>query len=203
MATRAPHPLYLQVSEAHRWAGPLSELLPALRPRAWKLAARCNEQDRAADRDWAWVVLPGGAIVGLRIRGELGMRHEVRIARQEKPEGERATAAWEREVATFLKHFGIVELDGETPAGPDRCWWRQPPHPNDVAKGVAAVRFIRLLHGEIRPGVARCHDCLLETGEIHEIEWMPGARIEGQRCMNHATAAGRRYVEQRLLERVR
>lgn len=202
MATRAPHPLYLQVSEAHRWAGPLSELLPALRPRAWKLAARCNEQDRAADRDWAWVVLPGGAIVGLRIRGELGMRHEVRIARQEKPEAERATAAWEREVATFLRHFGIVELDGETPADPEG-WWREPPHRNDVAKGIAAVRLIQLRAGEIRPGVARCHDCLLETGEIHEIEWMPGARIEGQRCMNHATAAGRRYVEQRLLERVR
>src|SRR5690606_41534592 len=89
-----------------------------------------------------------------------------------------------------------------TPADPEG-WWREPPHRNDVAKGIAAVRLIQLRAGEIRPGVARCHDCLLETGEIHEIEWMPGARIEGQRCMNHAAAAGRRYVEQRLLERVR
>src|SRR5690606_39929667 len=59
-----------------------------------------------------------------------------------------------------------------TPADPEG-WWREPPHRNDVAKGIAAVRLIQLRAGEIRPGVARCHDCLLETGEIHEIEWMP------------------------------
>lgn len=199
MGTREPHPLYLRVSEVHRWSGPLSELLAALRPRAWGLGKISDEQDRQADRDWAWVVLPGGAIVGFRIRGDLGMRHEVRIARQERPEGERAEAAWEREVATFLRHFGMVELDGETPAGPDGCWWREPPHPNDVAKGVAAVRFLRLMHGEIRPGWALCHDCLHTTGEMRAVEWMPGARIVGQRCMEHAVAAGKGARQLELL----
>lgn len=197
MGTREPHSLYLRVSEAHRWSGPLSELLPALRPRAWKLGATCDEEDRRADRDWAWVVLPGGAIVGLRIRGDLWMRREIRIARQEKPEGERAEAAWEREIATFLRCFGIRPLDGETPAGPDG-WWRQAPHIADQAKGVAAVRLLELREGEIRPGWALCHDCLHTTGEMRAVEWMPGARIDGQRCSEHAVAAGRHYTQRVL-----
>ena len=47
--------------------------------------------------------------------------------------------------------------------------WREPPHRNDVAKGIAAVRLIQLRAGEIRPGVARCPDCLLETETFGEM----------------------------------
>lgn len=195
--SRAPHPLYLQVADSHRWDRPLGDLLRTLRPRAWKLGAGATDGDREADRDWAWVVLPGGAVVGLRIRGDLWMRWELRIARQERPEGERAEAAWEREVETFLRYFGIRPLDGQSPADPDG-WWRQPVHPRDVERGVAAVRLLELRPGEIRPGLARCHDCLLETGEIRVIEWAPGVSYKGQRCMGHATAAGRRESATRL-----
>lgn len=196
--SRTPHPLYLRVSEARRWNGPLSELLPVLRSEAWKLGAHSTDTDREADRDWAWRVLPGGAIVGLRVRGDLWMRREIRIARQERPEGERAAAAWEREVSTFLEHFGIRALDGQTPAGRNG-WLRQPRHPNDEAKGVAAVRFLELRAGEIRPGRAFCYDCVQETGQCVVVEWTAGGGIDGQRCMRHATAAGHRDFRQRQL----
>lgn len=103
--TATVHPAYLKAGEQRRWGGKLAELLPALRPEAWKLGA---EEKTAAGR-WAWRVLPGGAVVSLRIRGDMDLRRELRISRQERPETEEALGKWERELATFLKHFGIAE----------------------------------------------------------------------------------------------
>lgn len=200
---RTPHPLFARVAERHRWSGPLAELLPVLRRRAANVAAEAKSDQeervrRDQDRDWAWVVLQGGAVIGLRVRGDLWMRKELRIARKETPKNVRALQAWEREVGTFLRHFGITPLDGETPAPEKGGWWRQPPHPNDVSKGGVAVRFLALLHGEIRPGWALCNDCLHETGEMHEVEWTPLAAVRGQRCSEHAVAAGRHYTQRVL-----
>lgn len=141
-----------------------------------------EKEARESDRDWAWVALPRGAVVGVRVRGDHSMRNELRIARPEAPKDDRARAKWEKEVEVFLDSFGITPLDGETPAERDG-WWLQEPHPND--EGKAAVRLLELRTGEMRPMVARCYRCLTEDGGvITEVQWNH-VGITGQRCEKH------------------
>ena len=194
------HPLYLRAREENRYAGKLPELITRLRREAFNIRGSgpksirdegrpWNEAEERAcrerDLDFAWVVLPRGAIVGLRIRNDMDMRKELRIARQERPKDERATQAWQLEVETFLKHFGVEPLDGKTPAPEKNGFLALPPHPNDEAKGVAAVRFLELRHGEIEAGRSICARCV-KHGIVYVTEWWPAGGIDGQRCQAHA-----------------
>lgn len=192
------HPLYQRVKEEHRYAGKLSELLAYLRPKAFEIGGRTKATDCERDLDFAWVVLPRGAIVGLRIRQD-DMRRELRIARTERPKDEKAVQAWQSEVETFLKHFGIEPLDGKTPAPEKNGWLPLPSNPNDEAKGAAAVRFLELRHGEIEINRARCAKCWSESGEHVVTEWFPVGGIEGQHCQRHAGLAGRDDESERQL----
>lgn len=191
------HPAYQRAAEQRKWGGRLAELLPALRPEAWRLGA---DEKTSAGR-WAWRVLPGGAVVSLRIRGDMDVRRELRISRQERPETDEARERWERELQTFLRHFGVTEVDARTPApAPTGYFVRLPPDPEDEARGGIAVRWIELRIGETSPGKGLCYRCR-EAGRTVAVEWFPpAARL--QMCNYHigeetrAAAAARRAQKQ-------
>lgn len=184
------HPLFERVHPSRRYTGKLEHLLAFLRKDAYRIAQAAGRRERIEDKDFAWVVLRGGAIVGLRVRGDMDMRKEIRIARERRPETPESKKKWNAEVGTFLKHFGITALDGDEPSDGTGWLWLDP-HPNDERKGAAAARFLELRAGEIRPGEARCYGCLTDTGEIRKIPWFAGGGIEGQACQDHALRAGR------------
>lgn len=130
-----------QAPEEHRWAGTLEELWPVLRKEAYRLAP---ETPPGQER-WAWFVLPRGALVALRIRPDF--RKELRIARGERPDTADAKLRWEREIETFLKHFGCER------------WQRID---EQASRGVA-VRFVELYSNEHAVNRARCTACGQET----------------------------------------
>lgn len=173
------HPAYEKAGPNRRWGGRLAELLPALRPEAWKLGA---EETSGAGR-WAWRILPGGAVVSLRIRGDMDLRRELRISRQERPETDEAKRRWEQELATFLKHFELTEIS-KTPAPSATGYFcRLDPDPEDEARGGIAVRWIELRKGETTPGKGVCYRCR-EAGRAVAVEWIPQAGLS-QMCNFH------------------
>jgi hypothetical protein len=100
------HADYLGVSEEHRWGQPLNGLMGALQKRAWALKGKA-----------AWVVLPHGALVSLRVippeeGTKVAFHYELRIARKEAPTDQLGWKRWATELAVFLKHL----------AGGDDVW---------------------------------------------------------------------------------
>jgi hypothetical protein len=95
-----PHPDFTAADPDHQWTKRLEDLGLWLRERSWKLQG-----------SWAWVVLPHGALVGMRVvpKGPHAFKKQLRIARQGmvKPEG------FEVEVGVFLKHLGCEQWEGE------------------------------------------------------------------------------------------
>jgi len=165
------HPAFERAPEEHRWSGTLDELWPVLRKQAYEIAAATPPgQER-----WAWFVLPRGALVALRIRPDF--RKELRIARGERPDTADAKLRWEREIETFLKHFGCER-------------WQRVDEPE--SRGVAA-RFIQLYSNEHAVGLSRCADCDRETTSTPILSPM--------RCPDCVRA--RRGSPQRHLELVR
>lgn len=185
------HPAYQQAGEHRRWGGRLAELLPALRPEAWKLGA---DEKTAAGR-WAWRVLPGGAVVSLRIRGDMDLRRELRISRGERPETEAARGRWEQELSTFLKHFGVTEVSKTPATAPGGFFCRLPADPKDTERGGVAVRWIELRKGETSPGKALCYRCR-EAGRAVAVEWFPPAGLS-QVCNFHIGEETRAAAEAR------
>lgn len=176
------HPHFDAAKPARRWTGSLIDLLVNLRHEAYEIGAGANEQMRAEDKDFAWRILPRGAVVCLRMRADLhGMRRELRICRNEPL---RNPQAFELEVQTFLTQFRLKELDGHTPATErSTCYVRIENTKRDEGKSV--VRMIELLTGEIRPGIARCHRCHC-AGRQTEVEYHAADAIVGQHCVEHA-----------------
>lgn len=91
------HPDFARAPKRHRWTGTLAALFAELRRRAGE-----------ADGGWAWAVLPHGALVSMRVRPD--GRRELRIARSQPPP-DRARGKWDREVETFVRHFGVEAWD--------------------------------------------------------------------------------------------
>ena len=87
----------MTVANDHLYRGKLAALLPLL----------TDEAARRPVGSWAWYRLPHGALVSVAKRPD-GIRL-LRIARQEPPKDMHADAAWERELRTFIKHFGGEE----------------------------------------------------------------------------------------------
>lgn len=191
------HPAFQQANETRRWTGPLAELLPALRPEAYRLAG----SDKMPGA-WAWRVLPHGAAVSLRIRPDMDFRREIRIARADRPATEEGLKRWERELETFCRHFGITVLDGETPATSSLgCFHRLSEAPEDSTRGGIAARFLELRLGETQPGKARCHRCATE-GRAVAVIWFPGAGLR-QLCDLHAGEESQREIADVLQRRER
>lgn len=170
-----PHPLFAGHPQ-HQWVGPLAKLLPELKRRAYKLGPDKSDADREADQDWAWVVLRGGAIVGYRVRSDMYMRGELRIARAEALTNQ---TKWLAELKTFMQHFALDLVDGTQTALTPQTFYLQPPHKND--KGKTAARFIQLRVGEVKPGRALCWACA-QAGKNVEVEWWAAGGVGGQRC---------------------
>ena len=189
------HAVFNNAPAAKRWTGKLADLFPTLLTEV-RQAGPAGHAERSVDRDFRWRVLPGGAVVGLRSRHDPDMhgRLELRIARAAAPETEEQQGMWDREVATFLKHFGVNAVDGTEPAESDHNdWLVLPPNPND--KGKAAARFLQLRKGETSPGKAVCHPCRA-AGVATPILWDPQAGLTGQRCNQHRFEEGRKYSEE-------
>ena len=149
--------LYDQVNEGRRWKAPLHTLLPELRKQAWAELDRPHGPPELDD-NFAWVVLPKSALVALRIRPDLGMRAELRLARTE-PLTEASRPKWEQEVAVFLAHFDLKELNGNTPCtepGQSRQYVR---HVEARDAGKTAARFMQLRLGEVVVGRGLCCHC--------------------------------------------
>lgn len=186
------HPMFLQAPRSHRWAESLPDLYATLEAEA-KGREKPTRPERDFDRDFAWRVLRGGAVVGLRIRYDLDYRTELRIARAGEIETDDQQTKWDREVATFLKHFRINVVDGTEPADEEHNdWGEMPLTTHDDGKAVA--RFIQLRTGEVAPGKAVCHPCR-EAGVAKPAPWFPGGGIKGQNCNAHAFQEGRRHTE--------
>lgn len=193
--------LYEQVPPRHRYDGELEGLLPLLRKRAWGIGVAFPpgpqaEERQAEDKDWAWVVLRRGALVGVRVRGDLSMRNEIRIARNGEPETDEARAKWQKELEVFYRHLGVEEvLDGDTPATTNRhSYLLQEPHPND--QGKAAVRLLELREGELSPMKARCYRCLAEDGGVVTYCRWNHVGVKGQRCSRHGGSDWNREPEE-------
>lgn len=126
-----PHPDYLSVDEAHRWGKPLPALIEHLMKESYRRRGQ-----------WAWSVLPHGALVAMRVNPQT-FRRELRIARKTIP-GDVDAPGWKRwakELSIFLAKFG----------GADRFQLKQ------EIEGKCDVVYTMLLKGEI-PGEA-CVDC--------------------------------------------
>jgi hypothetical protein len=96
MTDRAPHPDFLAAPDANRWAGTLPQLAEKLKHEAY-----------AAKGEWAWRVLPGGALVAMRVPPTFVK--ELRIARRlRKPFTEKSAKAWRTELATFVEQLGCT-----------------------------------------------------------------------------------------------
>ena len=95
---RKVHPDFEAAPEDARWAGKLPELFQALRHHAYELKG-----------EEAWRILPGGALVALRIEPETFLK-QLRIARRlRKAFSDKSAAAWHTEVRTFLEQFGCKQ----------------------------------------------------------------------------------------------
>jgi hypothetical protein len=86
------HPDFLAATEEHRWTKTLLELGEHLRKRAWALKG-----------EWCWFVLPGGALVAMRVvpKGEHAFRKQLKVARREPLRDAEAMKKWAAECAVF------------------------------------------------------------------------------------------------------
>jgi hypothetical protein len=142
----AEHPDYLAADERHRWGAPLNQLFGALRKEAWALEGQ-----------WAWKILPHGALVAVQIvppsEGVTAFSTRLRIARRTLPADEKGWKAWAQELAVFLKHLG----------GQDGDWARLE---GDPAKAEAIYQF--QMRGRAVPKCVRCGGEAIDPGKFKE-----------------------------------
>jgi len=104
MTERTPHPDFLAAPEEARWASSLPALAETLKHEAY-----------AKQGDWSWRILPGGALVAMRVPPTF--QKELRIARRlRKAFTDKSAAAWHVETKTFLEQLGckgwVCKRDG-------------------------------------------------------------------------------------------
>lgn len=95
------HSDYRRMPEARRWGGKLAGLMPVI-----------TREARVNGGRWAWRILPRGAVVGVRLRVDGST--VLRIARRSAETG----AAWERELAVFLRELGCEDWTPEENVSP-------------------------------------------------------------------------------------
>lgn len=173
------HPLFDRHPK-YQWTGKLPDLFKRL----------MKDAPKPETKGFAWRVLRGGALVGIRIHPEY-LRPELKIARQEPADTPEKQAKFNTEVGIFLNHFKVHAVDGSEPAETDGSdWLILPNEPEDEGKAVA--RFLQLRKGETEPGKALCHPCR-EAGVAKTVIWFPGGGVM-QRCTPHAFQAGKEWT---------
>lgn len=183
----AAHPLFVQHPK-NQWTGALDKLFPKL----------MTEARKPSTLGYAWRILRGGALVGIRIHPK-HLRPELKVARQEPADTPEKAAKFAAEVGIFLNHFGLHAVDGSEPAETDSAdWLIMPNEPDDEGKAVA--RFLQLRKGETSPGKALCHPCR-QAGVATRMEWFPGGGVTGQNCTGHAFQTGRERSTEVLAKR--
>jgi hypothetical protein len=94
MTERTPHPDFIAAPEEARWAGTLPLLAETLKHEAY-----------AKQGDWSWRILPGGALVAMRVPPTF--RKELRVARRlRKAPTDAGEKAWHKELEVFLDQLG-------------------------------------------------------------------------------------------------
>jgi len=97
MSDRTPHPDFLGAPEELRWSGSLTKLGELLRHEAYQ-----------AQGAWAQRILPGGALVLMRVPPTF--RKELRVARRlRKAPTDAGEKAWHKELEVFLDQLGCKD----------------------------------------------------------------------------------------------
>ena len=91
------HPDFLSAGSEHQWTGELAKLREVLQHEAYTL-----------NGEWAWRVLPRGALVAMQVPPNFVKR--LRIARRlRKAFSDKSAAAWHVETKTFLDQLGCED----------------------------------------------------------------------------------------------
>lgn len=174
MADPKTHPDFDAAPSEQQWTGDLPKLVETLRHEAYQLKG-----------DWAWRMLPRGALVGMCVPPTF--HKQLRIARRlRKPLTDKTPEAWRREVAAFLKDLGCED-------------WKQvkdviepgdPPTLEAVYEELTPLGARRPLvcercGEEAEPGSDKykltiCNRCAVQLGE-REIQERARARLETTR----------------------
>ncbi len=97
MAERANHPDFDAAPAEEQWIGDLPELVEKLRHEAYALKG-----------EWAWRVLPRGALVAMCVPQTF--RKQVRFARRlRKGLTDKTAEAWHAEVTAYLEQMGYAD----------------------------------------------------------------------------------------------
>jgi hypothetical protein len=153
----AEHADYLAAHEEHRWAKPLAELAEALRHEAYEKKG-----------EWAWRILPGGALVAMRVPPTF--QKEIRIARRDPLKTEESLKKWLDEVRVFQKHLGaerwgfteIVARPGEP--GPIHVILREPAPLGTKGDETKCARCGKPTPHQPQFKEDLCNSCALEIG---------------------------------------
>lgn len=162
------------------YTGEPGELIPGLRRQAWSSQRTKGVVERDQDKDWLWVTveLPEtSAVVAYRIRADMEMRGEIRVAVPESGSVEETHEAVETVVAWLMKAHGYRRTGGANVALGADIWFEH-------VVEVNSKRYLELRSGELRPHVSRCLDCR------EEIKWNPSFGATN-RCNRCAGMAGR------------
>lgn len=89
------HQDFLDAEADHQFAGPLRQLASALRKLSWKLKG-----------EWAWYMLPRGAMVAMRVDPRT-FKKQLRIARRSVARS--SLNRWAVEIETFLKELDCAD----------------------------------------------------------------------------------------------
>ena len=100
MTERTNHPDFDAAPDELQWTGTLPKLAEVLKHDAYQ-----------AQGEWVQRILPGGALVCMRIRPET-FQKELRIARRlRKPFTDKSAKAWATERTTFLRELGCEKWE--------------------------------------------------------------------------------------------
>lgn len=161
------------------YTGEPGELIPGLRRQAWSRQRTKGSVEREQDKDWMWVTVEGktSAMVAYRIRADMEMRGEIRIAVPALDTVEATHEVIEVVAAWLMKAHGYTRTGGAAVALGGDVWYEHVVEPN-------SKRYLELRSGELRPHVSRCLDCR------EEITWNPSYGASN-RCNRCAGMAGR------------
>jgi hypothetical protein len=176
-AERKPHPDFVATPAESQWTGPLPALFETLKHEAYKLQG-----------EEAWRILPGGALVSMRINAET-FKKQLRFARRlRKAFNDKGAAAWHTELRVFLEQFGCKTWIGKSDS------LIEPTQEGESFKLEAVFEEPNPLGA--KPNVLICHRCKEEFAPT------PNDRIyEIATCNKCAMQSGVEFTEGKKKER--